>query len=998
MKKLVAILLASLMMISTIPMNISAVEVSENTGFDVYSVIAVGNGVETYLNGSNWNPCDPANAMTEVSDGIWEMTMEDIYYYDNYQIKFAANSVDEAGNPTSNPWAYTFGSEKEDAYPTGVDIDGVWSGKNCVFEVEEDGSKVKLQLDLRKFDYNTKQGAKFRITVVPSGMEFPTEEPTEEPITIESTTADPTDEHTTVEPTTNSHTIVSTGSTGNCTWTLDNEGTLTISGNGAMKNYSGSWATPWQGRNIKNIIIENGVTSIGDSAFYGCTGLTNIGFPDSVTSIGDFAFRNCTSLTSVEVPDSVTSIGDFAFSDCAGLTSIIGGNSITSVGNYSFSGCPASIGITGGCKWNRDGNGALTISGNGFMENYSTATNGKKAPWGTYIKSVVIENGVKNIGECAFLDCAFLTNVTIGNGVTSISKNAFLRCNGLISITISQYNKIYDSRNNCNAIIFTENNCLITGCNNTFIPDGVTSIGDGAFYGCTGLTSIGFPDSVTSIGDGAFSNCTGLTSLAIGKSITNIGFDAFCYCTNLTSVDVPDSVTSIGDFAFSNCTNLTTVTFGDSLVTIGENAFGYYYDKEKYEKIDGFTICCAPCSSACYYAIDNKFCYILNNCSGTTGDCIWTLDNEGNLTIVGNGVMCDYSTQNYNGTYITTAPWGTNIKNVIIENGVTSIGDYAFYGCTGLASIVFPDSVTSIGGNAFQGTAWLDNQPDGLIYAGRVAYKYRGKCLPNTSIEIQDGTKSIADSVFSDCAGLTNIDIPESVTSIGDYAFYGCTGLTRVDFPDSLTSIGDEAFFYCNSLTSLTIGNSVTSIGDEAFSYCNSLTSLTIGNSVTSIGDEAFSCCHSLTNVTIGNSVTSIGSYAFYDCNGLTSVEIPDSVTSIGDCAFGYYYKWGNEKVEGFTIYGVKGSEVERYANKNDYIFIAIDSEPETIIGDANGDNTVDILDAAAIQKHASGKVELKPEQFVAADVNGDGNVDVLDAAEIQKFAAGKITEFKKKA
>ena len=295
--------------------------------------------------------------------------------------------------------------------------------------------------------------------------------------------------------------------------------------------------------------------------------------------------------------------------------------------------------------------------------------------------------------------------------------------------------------------------------------------------------------------------------------------------------------------------------------------------------------------------------------SGTTGDCTWTLDDNGTLTISGNGAMEDYYLySDINGNLVSTVPWGTNVKNVVIEKGVTSIGD----------------------------------------------------------------------SAFSDCTGLTSVTIGNGVTSIGW-----------------------AAFEYCAGLTSVTIPNSVTSIGGSAFSDCTGLTSITIPDGVTSIGEGAFSGCTGLTSVTIGNSVTSIGGSAFYRCTGLTSVTIPDSVTSIGRRAIGYYFDtntWKYEKVDGFTIYGVKGSEAERYANDNGFIFKEIGSEISKKTGDVNGDNTVDVLDAAAIQKHASGISELNSEQLAAADVNGDGNVDVLDAADIQKFAAGIISEFKKKA
>ena len=289
------------------------------------------------------------------------------------------------------------------------------------------------------------------------------------------------------------------------------------------------------------------------------------------------------------------------------------------------------------------------------------------------------------------------------------------------------------------------------------------------------------------------------------------------------------------------------------------------------------------------------------------------------------------------------------IPESITYNGttysVTSIGEEAFYYCTGLTSITIPNSVTSIGYDAFSGTAWYNNQPDGVVYAGKVLYRYKGTMPSNTSITIKDGTLGITGGAFYECDGLISIIIPNSVTSIGNAAFNGCTSLkelriedgegtlslgynggyeglfydcpleilylgrtlsyntdfdygyspfynkttlTSVTIGNSVTSIGDYAFQYCRGLTSITIPNSVTSIGKVAFDYCTGLTSIEIPNSVTSIGNRAFYECRNLTSVVIGNSVTSIGYEAFYNCSGLTSIEIPNSVTSIGDYAFQY--------------------------------------------------------------------------------------------------------------
>ena len=163
-----------------------------------------------------------------------------------------------------------------------------------------------------------------------------------------------------------------------------------------------------------------------------------------------------------------------------------------------------------------------------------------------------------------------------------------------------------------------------------------------------------------------------------------------------------------------------------------------------------------------------------------------------------------------------------------ISYNVTSIGEYAFDGCTGLTSITIPDSVTSIGDGAFQDTSWYDNQPDGVVYINNVLYKYKGTMPSNTSITIPEGVTSIGESAFSGCTGLTSITIPDSVTSIGEYVFSGCKGLTSITIPNSVTSIGRSAFDGCTGLTSIIIPNSVTSIGYDAFHGCTHLSIIRI--------------------------------------------------------------------------------------------------------------------------------------------------------------------------
>ena len=320
--------------------------------------------------------------------------------------------------------------------------------------------------------------------------------------------------------------------------------------------------------------------------------------------------------------------------------------------------------------------------------------------------------------------------------------------------------------------------------------------------------------------------------------------------------------------------------------------------------------------------------------SGTCDENLtWTLDSTGKLTISGTGEMPEFDGS-------CSAPWyvdWNSIKKVVIEDGVTSISDWAFSYCISLTSITIPDSVISIGESAFDSCSVLteinvDENNNYYSSVGGVLFSKDKKTLnaypagkTSSSYVIPNGVTIIGNDAFNHCTGLKSITIPDSVTCIGNYALYGCTGLKSIKIPDSVTSIGYWAFGDCTSLTSITIPDRVTMIDDYAFCGCTGLKSVTIGNSVRGIGDNAFSGCTSLKSVTIGNSVTRIGDYAFYGCTGLTSITIPKSVTNLGEQACGYYYDDDAEsyvKVNNFTIYGYSGTAIERYARKDNFQFI----------------------------------------------------------------------------
>ena len=714
----------------------------------------------------------------------------------------------------------------------------------------------------------------------------------------------------------------------NVTYSLnENTGVLTISGTGKMAGYLSDSHSPfYKNKKIKEVIIEDGVTSIGKYAFYYCSNLTSITIPGSVTSIGSSAFEECNSLTSIVIPEGVTSIGEYAFFDCSSLTNITIPEGVTRIGCDTFYGCSSLTSIT-------IPESVTSID--------SSAFEGCKS-----LTSITIPEGVTSISYQAFYNCSSLTSIVIPEGVTSIGSFAFHGCSSLTSITI---------------------------------PESVTSIGDYVFYGCSSLTSIAIPKGVTRIGSSAFENCSGLTSVTIPDSVEKIDKYVFRDCSSLTSITIPKGITSIGDFAFSGCSSLTSITIPERVASIGDYAFGrvnniiyngslsgspwgakcingYIEDGLVYKDSSKKELLGCSSSRTGSVSIPNSVEEIgdsaFYNCSSLTSITI----PEG-VTSIGEAAFYDCSSLTsvtvpesvtnigiqafgmvnniiYNGS-LSSSSWGAKCINGYIEDGlvykdsskkelhgcsssrtgsvsipnsVGKIGDYAFYNCRSLTSIVISEGVTSIGSYVFSGCSSLAivTIPKGVTSIGYGTFK---NCSNMTSITIPEGVTSIGGYAFFDCISLTSIIIPEGVTSIDSSAFYGCnsltsiiipkgvtrinestfsgcSSLTSITIPESVTSIGGDVFFGCSSLTSVTIPKGVTSIGESAFFGCSSLTSVTIPKGLTSIDHGVFNGCSRMTNIIIPESVTSIGWNAFYGCSSLTSIAIPKGVTSIGRSAF----------------------------------------------------------------------------------------------------------------
>lgn len=331
----------------------------------------------------------------------------------------------------------------------------------------------------------------------------------------------------------------------NLTWTLDADGTLTISGTGAMYNYNQNNRVPWPST-IKKIFLTDGITSIGNYAFKDCSLLNRIYIPNSVTSIGDYAFKGCSNLNSISIPNFVTSIGKYAFGHCSALTNVNISNisnSLISIGDYAFEYCSSLTSI-------HIPNSVNYIGCYAFR--YCSS-----------LRSINISTSMISIERGTFLGCSSLANINIPDSVTSIGLASFQQCSSLTSIDIP--NSVTSIRNS--AFLMCSN---LTNIN---IPNSVTSIDQDAFSHCSSLDNVNIPNSVTYIRDCVFRYCSSLTSINIPKSVTSIGRRSFEGCTSLTNISIPNSVTHISDWAFLSCTSLSDIIIPDSVTSIGARAF-----------------------------------------------------------------------------------------------------------------------------------------------------------------------------------------------------------------------------------------------------------------------------------------------------------------------------------------------------------------------------------------------------------------------------------------
>ncbi len=487
--------------------------------------------------------------------------------------------------------------------------------------------------------------------------------------------------------------------------------------------------------------------------------------------------------------------------------------------------------------WTLNG-GELRIFGEGKMPSYSYDS---RAPWCQYlVKNAIIEEGITNIGDHAFVDCESLKNIKISDTVTSIGFVAFERCGSLENIVLP------DSVASIDRMAFRECSSL----KNIKIPDKVTRIELGTFYKSSGLENIILPDAVTTIGAWAFYGCSSLKSIKIPKGVTQIKSETFIYCSSLRSIEIPNTVTEIGKKAFYECNSLESIKIPEAVTRI---------ETETFSGCNGLKSIIIPNTVT---EIEEKTFY---GCSSLES------------IVLPDGVT-SIEKETFNGC--------SSLKSITIPNTVTEIKEKAFYGCNSLEDIKIPKTVTNIGRYTFYRCSSIENIeiPEATTDIENGIFS---ECSGLKSIMIPNTVTKIGDNAFYGCSSLRDITIPNTVTEIQGSAFRGCSSIENIEIPDAITNIRDYTFADCSSLKNIKLPNTLVIIGEDVFRKCSSIESIEIPETVTGIGGNAFFGCSSLENVFIPDSVKYCGRCAFNGCTSLKSISAPETMTTNEDTFYG---------------------------------------------------------------------------------------------------------------
>jgi len=716
----------------------------------------------------------------------------------------------------------------------------------------------------------------------------------------------------------------------NLTWIFDRmTGTLTISGTGAMPDYSDDWRdVPWLNDTdnryrIKKVIIGEGVTTIGASAFYECDQITEISIPSTLLSIGEGAFNCSVKLEAIDLPEGLITIADYAFIDCWALRDVVIPSTVETIGRSAFAYCKN-------------------------------------------ITKITVPEKVTEIGKYTFTDCTSLTSISLPKGLTSIGQYAFNGCTALTTvsydgtetdranITIGEYNdpllnaewigyaaqigntkyttfeEAFAAAKSGDTIVLLryasfdedvtiDENMEITLDLNGFDFDAYIQIdvyghltikGKGNFFGSgNGFMHVHSGGSAT-LQDAAFYQEGDGSNIFItvdGSLEINSGTFYPWHClANATNGSI---VITGGNFSSQDNNEGTMadaeIVSGNVLISGGtfDRPVPEKYCAEGYEPYDN--------GDGTYTVVQG----LTEAISGECGDHLtWILSTDGILTISGTGAMSDYEYVAESETI--DSPWYAyrrSIKKVVIEDGVTSIGNSAFEGCKAMTEIVLPDGLTSIGESAFY------------------------ECSSLAGIDLPDTIETIGERTFTLCDSLSSVALPANLKEIPNYLFIGCAGLTEVIIPEGVVSIGNSAFQECPMLTTVVLPETLTSLGEFVFRY-SGLTNIILPESMTSIADYAFCDCEKLESITVPKTIGSIGMSAFSNCYVLADVYYSGSVIDRNNITIGedndplLHANWhyAETVVTNLRLAEYATQPGERYVGDHYELHIAIENDNET--------------------------------------------------------------------
>ncbi|MCR4692120.1 MAG: leucine-rich repeat protein [Lachnospiraceae bacterium] len=710
----------------------------------------------------------------------------------------------------------------------------------------------------------------------------------------------------------------------NLTWEITPDGTLTISGSGAMKSVSNASDYPWYAyrEDVKNVVLSSGITSVGNKAFAkDYPNLTAVEIADTVKSFpaaSNAAFGNNTALTSVtfagdtaQIPanvcanmtaltsviidptseKAVTGIGNYAFYNCSALTSCPIPATVTAIGEYAFSGCTKA--------------------------------------------DIVIPQSVTSIKQKAFHNCDAITSLTLWDGLTEIGADAFSACDGLTSIRIPGSLKntlstsFFKDCKNMQSVTFGYG---IESIPNSFCknmsqlqtvvfevgPEDelpvISTLGNDAFYGCSKLEN--FPSNVpfTSIGSSCFYNCSLLKGVKLADSVTQIPNNAFYNCGTLRSFQFPASLKTIGNYAFYKCASLPNASLPGGVTAIGSSAFEGC-SLLSAVNLDGTAITSIE-SRAFYGCIGLKRIFVPDS-------------------------VTEIKTNAFNGC--------SELNYISLSSKLQKLESGAFANCIKLSSVMIPESLKNVTGD----TGPFDS------------------CSNLKTVTFSGKNRSIPTYLFSGCKALTNIQIPDTVLTIGSHSFYNCESLQSLTIPDGILEVGDYAFAGCKLLQKASLGNNCATLGKYAFSGCSSLSSVKLGGRLRKIQSYCFNGC-AFSALEIPYGVTSIEAYALAANPNLTTVTIPGNVTSITNSAM-------NQSAA--TIIGESGSAAESFATTKKYTFVAGTAATSMTV-----DNKADLT--LGLGEKAYRSVSVRPINSVSQVkwTVGDANIATIAANDLSPF------------